>query len=120
MIEAAGVVIPAHNEQDLLPSCLAAVRRAARRVAVPVHLVVVADACTDLTARLARDHGATVIAVDARNVGAARRAGASHLLRRTRRLDPAAVWLATTDADTIVPRYWLAGSSATPTGAGTA
>ena len=38
MIKAAGVVIPAHNEQDLLPACLAAVRHAARQVSVPVHL----------------------------------------------------------------------------------
>jgi hypothetical protein len=29
------------------------------------------------------------------------------LLRRTRRLDPASVWLATTDADTLVPASWL-------------
>ena len=33
MIEAVGVVIPAHNEEGLLPACLAAVRRAARPVA---------------------------------------------------------------------------------------
>ena len=41
MINAVGVVIPAHDEQDLLPSCLAAVRLAARQVSVPVHVVVV-------------------------------------------------------------------------------
>ena len=44
MIEAVGVVVPAHNEEDLLSSCLAAVRQAARPVApVPVHVIVVAD-----------------------------------------------------------------------------
>ena len=29
------------------------------------------------------------------------------VLSRTRHLDPAAVWLATTDADTVVPASWL-------------
>ena len=105
---AVGVVIPAHNEEDLLPSCLAAVRRAAGRSAVPVHLVVVADACTDRTAQLARDQGA-VVAVRARSVGAARQAGVGQVLRSARHLDPAEVWIATTDADT--PRAPLAGSA---------
>lgn len=107
MIEAAGVVIPAHNEQDLLPACLTAVRRAAGQLSVPVHLVVVADACTDRTAALARAHGADVIQAAARCVGAARRAGVSRVLRATRHADPATVWIATTDADTRVPPWWL-------------
>jgi glycosyltransferase involved in cell wall biosynthesis len=107
VIKAAGVVIPAHNEQELLPSCLTAVRHAAGQAAVPVHLVVVADACTDRTAAVARAHGADVVEVSTRCVGAARRAGARHVLRVTCHLDPAAVWIATTDADTHVPRWWL-------------
>jgi glycosyltransferase involved in cell wall biosynthesis len=107
VINAAGVVIPAHNEQDLLPACLVAVRHAVRQVSVPVHLVVVADACTDKTADLASDLGATVIESGAHNVGAARRAGVSLVLRYARRLDPAEVWVATTDADSLVPRHWL-------------
>ena len=107
MIKAAGVVIPAHNEQGLLPACLAAVRHAARQVSVPVHLVVVADACTDKTADLASAQGAAVIESRAHNVGAARQAGVSRVLQFARRLDPAEVWVATTDADSLVPRHWL-------------
>ncbi len=107
MIKAAGVVIPAHNEQDLLPACLTAAREAARQAGVPVHLVVAADACTDRTAAVAQAHGAAVIEIAARSVGAARRAGVSQVLRSTCHLDPAAVWIATTDADTLVPRWWL-------------
>ncbi len=38
---------------------------------------------------------------------AARAAGAREGLRRTAHLDPADVWLATTDADTLVPPCWL-------------
>ena len=107
MIKAAGVVIPAHNEQDLLPACLAAVQQAARQVSVPVHLVVVADACTDRTAAVARAHGADVVESGARSVGAARRAGVSQVLRSACCLDSAAVWVATTDADSLVPHRWL-------------
>jgi glycosyltransferase involved in cell wall biosynthesis len=118
VIAAVGVVIPAHDEEDLLPSCLAAVRLAAAPLAAParaassragiaVHVVVVADACTDQTARLARAGGAAVLDIQARSVGAARAAGVAEVLRRTGPLDPASVWLATTDADTLVPPCWL-------------
>jgi glycosyltransferase involved in cell wall biosynthesis len=107
VIKAVGVVIPAHNEEDLLPSCLAAVRQAAAQLSVPVHVVVAADACTDQTAARAREQGATVVETGARSVGAARRGGADRVLQRTRHLDPATVWLASTDADTLVPRDWL-------------
>ena len=108
MIEAVGVVIPAHNEEDLLPACLAAVRQAARPVApVPVHVIVVADSCTDQTAGRAARSGASVLRIQARCVGAAWAAGMWQLLRRTWHLDPATVWLATTDADTLVPPDWL-------------
>jgi glycosyltransferase involved in cell wall biosynthesis len=106
-IETAGVVVPAHDEEELLPACLAALREAAGSVRIPVRLLVVADACTDETAAVAADHGAQVIRIRARNVGAARTAGMAELLRRTADTDPAAVWLATTDADTVVPPGWL-------------
>ena len=70
------MVIPAHNEEDLLPSCLAAVRQAARMLTgLPVHVVVVADACADRTAGRARENGAAVVEIGARSVGAAREAG---------------------------------------------
>lgn len=108
MIRSVGVVIPAHNEADLLPSCLASLRRSVRALrGMPAHLVVVADACHDRTVHVARRGGATVITIGARSVGAARAAGMREVLRRTRHLDPAEVWLATTDADTLVPAGWL-------------
>jgi glycosyltransferase involved in cell wall biosynthesis len=108
VIEAVGVVIPAHNEEDLLPACLAAVRQAAWMLeAMPVCLVVAADACRDLTARRARDGGAEVVEIRARSVGIARDAGMAEVLAAYRHLDPASVWLATTDADTLVPPDWL-------------
>ena len=107
MIEAVGVVVPAHNEERLLPACLRALRRAAGTVSMPVHLLVVADACTDQTIAAARAGGARVTGIRARNVGAARAAGMAELLRLTADTRPAAVWLATTDADSVVPPHWL-------------
>ena len=102
----AGVVVPAHDEAELLPACLAALRSAADVAGVPVRLLVVADACTDATAAVAAAAGAEVIRIRARNVGAARAVGLARLLR-TEDTDPAAMWLATTDADTVVPPGWL-------------
>ena len=106
-IAAAGVVVPAHNEEILLPACLAALRQAASALHVPVHLLVVADTCSDQTVAAARTGKATVISLQARRVGAARAAGMRELLRLTSGSDPSAVWLATTDADTVVPPGWL-------------
>jgi glycosyltransferase involved in cell wall biosynthesis len=106
-MKAVGVVVPAHNEEALLPACLAALGQAAGGAGVPVSVLVVADTCTDGTADVARSGGAQVIAIGARNVGAARAAGMAELLRLTAGTDPAAVWLATTDADTLVPPSWL-------------
>ena len=64
-IEAVGVVVPAHNEETLLPACLMALRRAVNAVGIPVQLLVVADTCTDQTAATAIEYGliAALIAV---------------------------------------------------------
>jgi glycosyltransferase involved in cell wall biosynthesis len=106
-IQAVGIVVPAHDEETLLPACLAALQRAVDAAGVPVHLLVVADTCTDQTVAVARACGVRAMMIRARNVGAARSAGMGELLRLTAGVDPAAVWLATTDADTVVPRDWL-------------
>ena len=84
MIRFVGVIVPTHDEEELLPSCLARLRRAARALTgLPVHLVVVADACRDQTARVALRGGAGVVLIGAGNVGAARAAGIREVLRRT-------------------------------------
>ena len=99
------VVVPAHDERDLLPACLAALAVAADRVApTPVEIIVVADACTDDTATLAAAAGAHVVIVHERNVGHARAAGMRHALRH----GPDGLWLATTDADSQADPAWLA------------
>jgi glycosyltransferase involved in cell wall biosynthesis len=98
------VVVPAHDEAELLPRCLAGLAAAAAGVApVPVETIVVADACTDDTAAIAAAAGAVVLTVDGRNVGAARAAGMTYALRH----GPDGLWLATTDADSRVRPGWL-------------
>jgi glycosyltransferase involved in cell wall biosynthesis len=66
-----------------------------------VRVLVVADACTDSTAAIARAHGCSVICIESRNVGMARAAGADWLIRRGAR------WLCCTDADSRVPENWI-------------
>jgi glycosyltransferase involved in cell wall biosynthesis len=110
-IDRIGIVVPAKNEQRLLPACLAALRVAARQVNVPVTVVVVLDACSDHSAAIVQAAGAgrsdvTIegFAIEASSVGAARRAGMRTLLDRH---GSHGLWLATTDADSVVPPRWL-------------
>jgi cellulose synthase/poly-beta-1,6-N-acetylglucosamine synthase-like glycosyltransferase len=105
-ISRVGVVVPAHDEQEWIGPCLRALAVAAGQVPCPVEIVVVADACSDATAEVARLAGdrVRVVEIGARNVGRARSAGWSLLAPEP---DPGC-WLATTDADTLVPPQWLA------------
>lgn len=106
-----GVVVPARNEADLLPDCLAALSRsrAALRQWAPqvsVRLILVLDCCVDASAQVAQHYSQIeTVTVDAGCVGGARQAGIDHLLRS----GPAVLgdWFACTDADSAVPADWL-------------
>jgi glycosyltransferase involved in cell wall biosynthesis len=71
------VVVPAHNEELLVPNGLAAIAAASARSSGEVEVIVVANRCTDATATLAQDAGAVVVESDARNISAVRNAGAA-------------------------------------------
>ena len=69
------VVIPAHNEQDYLSKCLAAISRNRDESGLQVETVVVLNRCTDDTERIAVESGATVVHEDAKNIARIRNAG---------------------------------------------
>ncbi|WP_299058308.1 glycosyltransferase [uncultured Nocardioides sp.] len=105
------VVVPAHDEEALLGRCLAAVE-GARRVLTAERpgwssvVVVALDRCRDGSAALAAAAGVATVVLDAGRVGAARAAGVAHAATL---LGPPAddVWIAGTDADTVVGPDWL-------------
>ncbi len=68
--------------------------------------MVVLDSCTDQTTAIAMRHRVDICVVKARNVGAARAAGAHAMLAAGAR------WLAFTDADTNVSATWLSSQLA--------
>jgi glycosyltransferase involved in cell wall biosynthesis len=109
--EEIGVVVPAHDEERRIGACLASLQVAARHPALEgrrLRVVVVLDACSDRTAdRVAQDGEVAIVEVAHRSVGPARSAGFDHLLRAAGVADHRH-WLATTDADSLVPADWLA------------
>lgn len=112
-IEELLVVVPAHDEEERIGATVASVLRSAAHLAttapdVAVRLIVVADGCTDATVERARAAGAEVLELERCGVGAARAAGIAHALGSVSGSVPDdRVWLANTDADTVVPEKWL-------------
>lgn len=109
-IDALVVVVPAHNEEELLASCLASLEiatLAARGVVERIEVVVVLDACTDGSGEIARAAGVRVVETDARSVGVARAAGVAAGLGELVDVGHRHVWTAHTDADSSVPPHWL-------------
>ncbi|MBI3860277.1 MAG: glycosyltransferase [Planctomycetia bacterium] len=69
-------IVPAHNEELLVGATVASIHGAAREAGVEYELIVVDDASTDGTARIAAELGARVVAVNKRQIAAVRNAGA--------------------------------------------
>ena len=67
-------IVPAYNEELELPATIKAIQSAA--AGQEHEIIVVDDASTDATARVARDAGAKVISINRRQIAAARNAGA--------------------------------------------
>jgi hypothetical protein len=110
-IEHIAVLIPARNEEALLPRCIDSVLRASHRLPVDVsfNIVVVVDSSTDATFTIAKSmlQGlGHVLTTNDGCVGLVRSLAAATALRAYVG-DPRLCWLANTDADCIVPGTWL-------------
>jgi glycosyltransferase involved in cell wall biosynthesis len=118
---AVGVVVPVHNEQKLLGASLASLVGAfdeLRQWNLSLKIAVVLDSCSDASQEVAlqwqqylqrsgRPLEISLIACHAKNVGFARALGCSTLLAQWATTPPSSIWLATTDADSQVPKDWL-------------
>jgi glycosyltransferase involved in cell wall biosynthesis len=105
------VLIPARNEEALLPRCLKSVDAACAALpsSVSTDVVVAVDSSSDRTRDIAEEMLAgrgTAIVTTAAMVGRTRSLAAETALRRYR--GPLRrCWLANTDADCFVPKSWL-------------
>lgn len=112
--------IPARNEAQLVSRCIESVLASADALSDPsaVRLVIGCDSCSDATADIARaialgDDRVDVIEGTWRSAGACRAAAIRHALEVVRSgTSLSDIWVATTDADTVVPSDWLCAHAA--------
>jgi peptidoglycan/xylan/chitin deacetylase (PgdA/CDA1 family)/GT2 family glycosyltransferase len=90
------VVIPAYNEEKYLPLCLESIKR--QDYAAEYEVIVVDNASTDNTARIALDWGAKVVYESKRSPACARQKGVEAARGEI---------IVFIDADTQAPTYWL-------------
>lgn len=69
-------IIPAHDEARLIAKTLGALHGAVQALGLEYEVVVVDDASSDDTARIAAEHGARVVMVSHRHIAATRNSGA--------------------------------------------
>lgn len=107
-----GIVIPAQNEEDTIEACIESILDSCRYANLKDYrIVIAADSCTDLTtvrARRALADAGELLECEANSAGTARRLGVEAILRFYQKKAASRIWLANTDADTIVPQDWLA------------
>jgi len=92
------IVVPAYNEEELLPRTLASLRDAMAGTSLAGEIVVVDNNSTDATAERARAEGARVVFEAVNHIARARNAGARAARGRL---------LVFVDADTLVPAVVL-------------
>jgi cellulose synthase/poly-beta-1,6-N-acetylglucosamine synthase-like glycosyltransferase len=106
-----GIVVPARNEEASIEPCIQSIRRSCETAALRDYwVVIVADSCTDdtvLRARRAVEGVGEVLECNAKSAGSARRLGVDAALRHFSDQELMQIWLANTDADTLVPRDWI-------------
>ena len=110
-IDHVAVLIPARNEEALLPACIHSVLRACRALPgnVTFEVVIAVDSSTDRTLAIGKkllSGSGRVITTNAASVGEARSCAAKRALEGYAG-NAAHCWLANTDADCRVPENWL-------------
>src|SRR5262245_27581298 len=95
------IIVPAYNEEKLLPATLANLRAAMATVPYSGELVVCDNNSTDRTADVARAGGARVVFEPVNHISRARNAGARAALGR---------WFVMVDADTHIEPALLASA----------
>ena len=96
------IIVPVYNEEYVLADCLAALKR--QDYNGPFEIVVVNNACTDRSPRIAHEMGVRVVDEPRKGYVHAMRAGFAAARGEV---------IACTDADTIVPSDWLSRLVAT-------
>lgn len=105
------VIIPARDEEELLPRCLESVDLALRSLnkSLTADVIVVSDGSTDRTAEIAAKmlgKKGKLVCIQAGTVGMARKTAALVAMERCK-VPLERCWLANTDADCVVPPRWL-------------
>ena len=95
------IVVPAYNEEALLPATLGALAEAMRATGLSGEIVVCDNNSTDGTAAVARAAGATVVSEPVNHISRARNAGA---------LASRGQYLVFVDADTLIPPLLLSAA----------
>jgi len=90
------IIIPAYNEKDYIADCVKSLARQDYRG--KFEIIVVDNASTDKTAKIAEEAGAKIVFEAEKNVSQARRKGSSEALGEI---------LAYTDADSKLPPDWI-------------
>lgn len=111
-LTAVAILVPVRNEEVLLPRLIASIESS---VAAASELrpdlgwmtVFALDGCTDESECIVRNAGYPSIHSPAAGVGAARRAAAALAMNGFVARDIGSLWLANTDADSVVPWNWL-------------
>ncbi|MHA7987381.1 glycosyltransferase family 2 protein [Rathayibacter sp. CAU 1779] len=103
------VVVPAHNEEATLAGCLDSILVATRRIDVEsADVLLVLDDCSDGSAAVSAGYPAvSTVVINSSCVGAARSTGVARAFEGRTDEELRRTWLATTDADSVVPPNWL-------------
>lgn len=111
-IRAVGIVVHARNQADAVTKCIASLFAANSQCGWhnSLWIVVIADACTDETAKAARDAVGSfgqVLEIGARSRRAAHQLGASIIIEHFRKVPRHTLLLTSTEAAAELPRDWI-------------